>query len=241
MPRLPQLPLLSYGTEMTQEYRRKRMQMGDGYSVRARDGLNSKPQMWKLVWQDVYNEDAEMLREFFADLGGVDLLRWQPFNQPKSLIWSTAGFVSTPSSFGKSNCSVSLTQEFDLTGLPPVNTGLPVVTELDGVLTTTNGVHTNNPDEFYYRWFRANSTMPIFGAYSSTYELGPDDRGIELTSEVAAGNLGGEAVTRSLPFLTESPITVTNTYANSTQVYANASGFAEPLFDLQQQLQDLGV
>lgn len=106
--------LLGYGTQMTQDYRRKRIQMGDGYSVRARDGLNSTPQQWQFTWDNIPKEDAEDLRVFFEELGGVDLIEWTPLDQDTELKWTATGFQMQPSSFGKRTCSVTLTQEFDL-------------------------------------------------------------------------------------------------------------------------------
>lgn len=105
---------LSYGTNMTQEYRRKRIQFGDAYSQRARDGLNSTPQQWSLNWDNIRNPQAEILRTFFEGLAGVDLVEWRPLNQPLSLKWTATGFQSQPTTFGRSTCSVTLTQEFDL-------------------------------------------------------------------------------------------------------------------------------
>jgi phage-related protein len=113
---MAELPLieLSYGIEMAQDYRRKRIQMGDGYSVRARDGLNSSPQQWRLTWDNVRNAQAEILRTFFEGLGGVDIIEWTPFNQAVQLKWTATGFTSQPTTFMRSTCSVTLTQEFDL-------------------------------------------------------------------------------------------------------------------------------
>lgn len=105
---------LSYGTQLTQDYRRKRISFGDGYTQRARDGLNSTPQQWSLTWDNIRNAQAELLRVFFQDLAGVDVIEWTPLNQPAELKWTATGFQSQPSSFGRSTCSVTLTQEFDL-------------------------------------------------------------------------------------------------------------------------------
>lgn len=104
----------SYGTQMQQSYRRKRIELGDGYSVRALEGLNAKPQVWKIIYDNVTKEEAEELRVFFETLGGVDLIEWQPYNQPDELKWTATDFQSQPSTWQKLSCSVVLTQEFDL-------------------------------------------------------------------------------------------------------------------------------
>lgn len=105
---------LGYGTQMSQDFRRKRIQMGDGYSVRARDGLNAAPQVWSFTWDNIRNADAEALRVFFEQLGGVDLIEWMPHNQDTVLKFTATGFQSQPTSFMRSTCSITLTQEFDL-------------------------------------------------------------------------------------------------------------------------------
>jgi phage-related protein len=105
---------LGYGTQMSQDYRRKRIQMGDGYSVRAKDGLNNAPQQWSFTWDNIPNVQAEQLRVFFEELAGVDIIEWTPFNQQQELKWTATNFQSQPTTFMKSTCSVTLTQEFDL-------------------------------------------------------------------------------------------------------------------------------
>jgi phage-related protein len=104
----------SYGTQMAQDYRRKRIQMGDGYSVRARDGINSAAQQWTLTWQQIRNTDVETLRLFFEGLGGVDLIEWKPYNQLATLKWTASNFQMQPTGYNHSTCSITLTQEFDL-------------------------------------------------------------------------------------------------------------------------------
>jgi phage-related protein len=105
---------LGYGTQMSQDYRRKRIQMGDGYSVRSRDGLNAAPQQWSFTWDNIPKVQAEELRVFFEELGGVDIIEWTPLDQDTELKFTATNFQSQPTTFGKRTCSVTLTQEFDL-------------------------------------------------------------------------------------------------------------------------------
>lgn len=107
---------LSYGTDMGQTYRVRRSSFGDGYSQRAAAGLNSKPQQWKLSWTRIKDADAEMLRRFFEGLAGVGIIEWAPYNQDqtKPLKWTANGWSARPSGTGIHDCSITLTQEFDL-------------------------------------------------------------------------------------------------------------------------------
>ncbi len=241
MPRLPQIRL-SYGTELTQEYRRKKISMGDGYSVRAQDGLNAAPQRWKLIWENIPNADAEMLRQFFKELGGVDLIRWQPIDQPEALLWTAGGFSSQPSTFGKRNCSVTLEQEFDLVGPKPANIGVPVISgdlRALGTLNGTLGTWTNEPEDYFFQWYVTDELIPIEGALLSSYKSALDLVGQKVRVGVSAGNLGGDTLAMSAPVTILPALvvpTIDNTFANSETVYINHPAFRGAFESIQDQI-----
>jgi phage-related protein len=105
---------LSYGTDMSQDFRVRRVNFGDGFSQRSVDGLNAQPQSWRLVWEHIPDSQAETLRTFFAGLAGTGIIDWTPFGQSTALKWTGNNFSSKPSGTLISDCSVTLTQEFDL-------------------------------------------------------------------------------------------------------------------------------
>lgn len=105
---------LSYGSDMSQDYKVRRVDFGDGYSQRAQAGLNSKPQRWRLVWSGISDADAEMLRLFFEAQAGVTAIQWKPYNQGQVLNWTANGWTAKPTGFLKQDCSITLSQEFDL-------------------------------------------------------------------------------------------------------------------------------
>lgn len=113
MTALPDIEL-SYGTNMSEDYRVRRVDFGDGYSQRAQDGLNAQRQQWQLVWESIPDAQAEQLRVFFRQLGGTGIIEWTPFGQATQLKWTATGFTSKPSGTLISDVSVTLTQEFDL-------------------------------------------------------------------------------------------------------------------------------
>lgn len=104
----------SYGTDMQQEFKVKRLELGDGATQRKRKGLNSTPQQWSINWDNIPDDDAETLRLFFEGLGGTDVLLWTPYNQTIELKWTANRFRSRPSGYKVHTCSIELTQEFDL-------------------------------------------------------------------------------------------------------------------------------
>lgn len=107
---------LSFGTDMAEDYQVKRLNYGDRYSQRANPGLNPIQQQWRLVWNGISDDDAEMLRLFFRGLAGTGIIDWAPYGQDQAapLKWTAAGWAAKPSGFKVQDCSITLTQEFDL-------------------------------------------------------------------------------------------------------------------------------
>lgn len=104
---------MSYGTDMSTDYKNRRVNFGDGFSQRAKR-LNGSVQQWKLVWDNIPDATAETLRAFFEGLQATDIIDWQPYNQPAVLKWTADRFSSKPTGYQTQSCSVTLTQEFDL-------------------------------------------------------------------------------------------------------------------------------
>lgn len=103
---------LSYGTDMSQDYKVRRVQF-EGYAQRS-TVLNGTPQKWRLVWNGISDADAEMLRLFFEGLAGAAIIEWTPYNQATELKWTANGWSAKPSGFLRQDCSITLSQEYDL-------------------------------------------------------------------------------------------------------------------------------
>lgn len=189
---------LSYGTDMSQDYRGRRIDFDEGYSQRAKR-KNGAPQVWRLVWDHIRDDVAEELRLFFEERQGVGLVRWTPYNQSQALKWTASRWASRPSGFLIQDCSVVLTQEFDLPGPIPVNTAAPSITGniyVGETLTAVPGTYTNTPTSFNYQWKRNGAAIP--GALDQpTYVLGPADQDQLITVTETATNVDGEAVATS--------------------------------------------
>lgn len=104
---------LSYGTDMTQEYKGRRVDFDEGYAQRAKR-LNGAPQKWRLNWENIPDDVAENLRRFFEERQGVDIIEWTPYNQQTERKWTADGWSSKPSGFLRQSASITLSEEFDL-------------------------------------------------------------------------------------------------------------------------------
>jgi hypothetical protein len=76
---------------------------------------------------------------------------------------------------------------------PPVNVELPEITgdlEVDGVLTTSDGIWNFEPSGYTYQWLADGE--PILGATSNPYSVTEDDVGVLISVTVTAVNADGE-------------------------------------------------
>lgn len=87
---------------------------GDGYTQRAKDGLNPLAENWDLSYQDLTDDEVGVLLVFFADLGGVSHFTWQSkyASAPKKYICSE--WDAVPVDDDSNSFSASLVEVFDL-------------------------------------------------------------------------------------------------------------------------------
>lgn len=105
---------LSYGTDMTEDPKVRRVEFGEGYSQRSNPYLNKNRQKWRLQYNGVTDADAETLRTFFEGLAGTGIIDWTPHNQLTALKFTAGQFRSKPIGYNANDCSVEITQEFDV-------------------------------------------------------------------------------------------------------------------------------
>jgi len=80
----------------------------------------------------------------------------------------------------------------------PANTTPPVVTGqayVNSILSVSNGVWTNNPTSYNYQWYAGSN--PITDATDPTYDLTPDELGLNVACQVTAINGTGQGVALS--------------------------------------------
>jgi len=68
----------SVGTPLSLSPRTKRAEFGDGYLQRASDGINTNPQNWNLVFNNLSDTDADAIEAFLEGKAGVTKFTWTP-------------------------------------------------------------------------------------------------------------------------------------------------------------------
>lgn len=62
----------SFTTNLQKKPRVQSAQFGDGYEQRMRDGINSNPRTWGIVFNGIKDADANAIMGFLDGLAGVD-------------------------------------------------------------------------------------------------------------------------------------------------------------------------
>ena len=127
---------------------------------------------------------------------GVSFSTWTTASRPSSPINGQFGYNTTLGLFeGYANgawTAVNFT-------LPPVNTVAPVVSgtaAINQTLSVTNGTWTNSPTSYTYQWL-ANSVAITSNATSNTFVLTATQVGANISCNVTAVNIAGNATATS--------------------------------------------
>jgi phage-related protein len=92
----------------------KRAEFGDGYSQRARDGLNSVKRTVTLSWDALTTAEADALESFFETQAGADLFTYTLPQESTAYKWTCSHWRRAPIDYGVVTFSADLIQEFDL-------------------------------------------------------------------------------------------------------------------------------
>jgi phage-related protein len=90
-------------------------QFGDGYSQRAKDGLNAVSRQVALQWSRLTQEEAADLDSFFESKGGSEAFLYQIPGDSVQRAWITSGPWRNGYEYGTAGSfSVTLQEVFDL-------------------------------------------------------------------------------------------------------------------------------
>lgn len=104
---------LSYGIALTKSYEVKRKKFGSNYSQRTGKAANRTRRKFRLVWANVTVAEANLLENYFDNLGGVDTFDWTPQDDTVSAKWTADNFNKEYPSFNIRTVSIEAEEEFD--------------------------------------------------------------------------------------------------------------------------------
>lgn len=106
---------LSYGTDLTYAYKRKRKNLGENYALRQVDGpvALAVKQRWQLVWENISKANKDTLVDFFNARYGVTLFEWTPYDQVTELKFVSEEPRARPSKGPLWTVTVNIEQVFD--------------------------------------------------------------------------------------------------------------------------------
>ena len=91
-----------------------RMNMGDGYSQRTRDGINADNIMWELAWNNITSDIADELVSFFKSKGGAESFYWTPPREGTMSRWLCTAFSRTVIDYQLDNVTATFERVYDL-------------------------------------------------------------------------------------------------------------------------------
>lgn len=105
----------TYDSSGTTKFRIKKIQYGNGYSQRAKDGINSVAKTFKLEWKVIDQQAYDYIYNFFTSLGGSQSFKYQVPGLDNEQRLYVSGEVSHKSvAVGVYEISVDIEQVFDL-------------------------------------------------------------------------------------------------------------------------------
>lgn len=116
MAAIPLQNMISQESNFTKGFRRREMRLGDGFSSRVQDGLNST--MWQstLVYPNLTTTEYTTLRTFIDGIGSWGTFDYTPPGSSTSVKWSINpdGMQVTPVSGDHYTVTIACRQEWDL-------------------------------------------------------------------------------------------------------------------------------
>jgi len=106
-----------FGTSRVDDDNTLRVDFGGNYSQRSSDGINSKRQLWTVVYDNLTTADLVKLMDFLRPLGSTTAFLWTPPRQSTQLQFTVErGSLTETPKVGNAVSDVNVTykQEFDL-------------------------------------------------------------------------------------------------------------------------------
>lgn len=103
----------TYSSRKTSRTRILSAEFGDGYRLRAADGINSQRDEWSLVWV-VDSTSRDTIINFLEARGGYDDFDWTPIGESTSKKWTCEDWDTNPLPNDYYQIIATFMEEFDL-------------------------------------------------------------------------------------------------------------------------------
>lgn len=112
---LPLTDRISQSSQMSTEYMVDEIQYNNGYSQRAKKGINNVVDTWSVSWDAITSAEFTTVKTAFDTAAGVDYFTWTPPGSVSSKKFKVSSISSmSPKSGNYYSISVTLKQVFDL-------------------------------------------------------------------------------------------------------------------------------
>lgn len=103
----------SAGTTLREEPRLRTARFGDGYEQRAPDGINHRPQMWDMVFDEVEDDVADEMIDFLRTHDGVTAFSYVPLRSTTAIQVLCKSWSRTVAGPGLSSLRATFEQTFE--------------------------------------------------------------------------------------------------------------------------------
>jgi len=103
---------IAFGANLVSDYKINEVKFGDGYSARAKPGLNSVRQRWTVNWKNLTEAEFAQLKAFFDEKAGVSNFDYTPRGQTTALKFVCRKFNGREITYGHWSASATFEQDF---------------------------------------------------------------------------------------------------------------------------------
>jgi len=107
-------PDLTYGVNLTKEFRVLRSDFGDGYSQRTPDGLNIEIEKWSLIWNNITLAQKDIIINFLDARQGAEAILFTMPGEDTAKKWICASYKYTPFSSAYYRIDATFERVYDL-------------------------------------------------------------------------------------------------------------------------------
>lgn len=105
---------ISFGLEVQEDYKIKRIKYGDNYSSRVADGINNVEEEWNISWDDLTIVEATALRAFWRARGGTESVQFTPPDYTEEIsVVSISKLSIKYAGYNRRSCSLTVERVYD--------------------------------------------------------------------------------------------------------------------------------